>query len=262
MPGAHQKPEGRKLTRYSLNSRFSNRIAEGDARLQRLASPWQLVWCHERCHKPDSEPIRQALVDVLWRTAGTGSFSSFKKAKAFDDWRVRVPAGEPYVLFTDGREVKPCMEAMAMKDPERRPMLIAVLCEQPRQFARIKDWAAELPGKGIRDRVHVISDLCHLEKLLLELPGTSAAMPRLDNTPCHSVPVTWSVPVVTMRYPEVSAAPACSPDGRFGFLAEKACEGVLTSPVAEVLSYVCPKGGSAEDLENLLRASSPVMYEE
>jgi len=66
-----------------------------------------------------------------------------KKAGKFASWLAYGPQ-LPYILLTDWREVKPCMQAAAQERPKSRPTLTVVLAEMPQQFERASIWAQGL----------------------------------------------------------------------------------------------------------------------
>jgi hypothetical protein len=50
----------------------------------------------------------------------------------------------PYILLTDWREVKPCMQATQGNKPQKRPVFTLVMCEDGRQYSRATCWAQSL----------------------------------------------------------------------------------------------------------------------
>jgi len=104
---------------------------------------WRLVWCHERIHKQGQIEIdrRNGVEDAA---AGVGAeLLCLKKAKQFEHGSCR-PGTMPYILLTDWREVKPCMEIMQGHKPQKRPVFIVVICEVNRQYARATRWVQNL----------------------------------------------------------------------------------------------------------------------
>jgi hypothetical protein len=106
---------------------------------------WRIVWCHERVHKRELEAERKALSEAA-RNAGA-SLVCLKKASKFDIWlsRARRP---PYVLVTDWREAKPCLQAASVHPEWQRPCLMVVAAEQRPLFERASQWVAALPPSG------------------------------------------------------------------------------------------------------------------
>lgn len=115
--------------------------------------PWRLVWCHERCHKHECEERRTAIGEAASDVGAT--LVCLKKAGKFATWLTHAPA-QPFVLLTDWREVKPCMQAVA-QCPANRPALTVVLGELPQHFERASAWAQSLPVGA--DPVDVINQL-------------------------------------------------------------------------------------------------------
>jgi hypothetical protein len=106
---------------------------------------WRLVWCHERVHKQEREAERKAM-SAAARKAGA-KLVCLKKVGNFRTWlsRKRRP---PYVLVTDWREAKPCLQAASVHPDWQRPCLMVVVAEHPRLFERASHWAAALPPAG------------------------------------------------------------------------------------------------------------------
>lgn len=122
---------------------------------------WRLIWCHERCHKQECEPLRRAISEAA-RDAHA-SLLCLKKASKFAVWLAQVwDQRQPFALLTDWREVKPCIQAASAHPPQNRPAFTVVLCEVQRHFERASAWAQTLPPRS--DPVHVCKDsrLLHL----------------------------------------------------------------------------------------------------
>jgi len=123
---------------------------------------WRLVWCHERCHKREAEPRRRLLAEAA-KMAGA-SLICLKKAGKFAAWLAKDQR-PPYLLLTDWREVKPCMQAAAREHVSNQPVFTVVLCEESRRhFDRASTWAESLPARA--DPVHVCTDLNFLQAYL------------------------------------------------------------------------------------------------
>lgn len=92
-----------------------------------------------------------------------------KKAKRFAAWlEAAVHQEMPYVLLTDWREVKPCLQVMARTESPR-PFMIVVFLDEPLHLDRVLNWTRSLPIQGISDRMHVILDVCELKVLLADM---------------------------------------------------------------------------------------------
>mmetsp|Transcript_107674 Transcript_107674/g.309960 ORF Transcript_107674/g.309960 Transcript_107674/m.309960 type:complete len:372 (+) Transcript_107674:51-1166(+) len=157
------------------------------ARGSRAQNSWRLVWCHEKCHKQECEALRSTLAQVSAQFGA--SFTCLKKAKTFDTWCQRAQR-DPFVLLTDGREVKPCMEVVRRPDNRNVPLLTVVLSEQPKHAGRVAIWARSLPPPF---RVCLIRDVSELSPWLL---SASEHVRRLE---------------VTALRPEISLATLCPP---------------------------------------------------
>lgn len=69
-------------------------------------SQWRLVWCSEKCHREDSK-IREDIVELASRLGWRPVL--LKRAKRFRSLSLRRDL-RPYVLISDWREAKPCMQ--------------------------------------------------------------------------------------------------------------------------------------------------------
>jgi len=113
---------------------------------------WQLVWCHERCHKVDLDPVRDAFTEAIGKA--NGSLVCLKKATGFGRWVSRMP-NVPFVLLADWREAKPCWDILS-EDVPHEMQLTVVYTEQERQFKQASQWAASLRARGARNIIHVV----------------------------------------------------------------------------------------------------------
>jgi len=145
--------------------------AAGNARPPRNSAPWRLVWCCERSYKPEEEDTRVLLAESA--SALQGEIMCCKKAKTFEGWLSRK--NEPYALVTDGREIKPCVEGIVDAPSHRRPLLIAVLQQNPVHAARTTAWAATLPARGIHLAIQVVGSAEALNELLREAFSSQAS---------------------------------------------------------------------------------------
>lgn len=112
---------------------------------------WQMLWCHERCHKAEMRWVSEQMHQMV--AALGGLLQCFKKAQQFENWLARSPKTD-YVLLTDWREAKPCTDCLAER-PCMLPSMLIVLCGSMRQVARAKQWQLNLQGIE-RERVHVV----------------------------------------------------------------------------------------------------------
>lgn len=128
----------------------------GEQTIKMQSSPetdeWQLVWCHERCHKVELEPLRTSFTDIVEKA--NGSLMCLKKATGFGRWLSRTP-DVPFVLLADWREAKPCWDILAQDTPKHLQFTL-VYTEQERQFKQASQWAASLRARGSRNTVHVV----------------------------------------------------------------------------------------------------------
>jgi len=64
----------------------------------------------------------------------------------------------PYVLVTDWREAKPCMEILARRNAQSRPVFTVVICEVMGQYGRASRWAESL-SEDMTDPVYICQRL-------------------------------------------------------------------------------------------------------
>jgi len=76
-------------------------------------------------------------------------------------------AKEPYVLFTDWREVKPCVEAMALQGLENHPMFTSVFCIDVKQQCRAERWVSTLAER--KDPIYINGSLPFAESTAMSL---------------------------------------------------------------------------------------------
>jgi len=133
------------------------------------AASWQLIWCHERCHKKDCVEKKSAIANAAEKPLeGPESLLCLKKAAKYAAWLEQAPRS-PYALLTDWREVKPCLEAAALHPPRNQPAFTVILCDIPKHYERASAWAQSLPAR--HDPVRVCRDMGLLKGLLQELAG-------------------------------------------------------------------------------------------
>mmetsp|Transcript_20939 Transcript_20939/g.59345 ORF Transcript_20939/g.59345 Transcript_20939/m.59345 type:complete len:239 (+) Transcript_20939:55-771(+) len=181
---------------------------------------WTLAWCHERCFKTgeEDEHLRSA-IERCALDAGA-DLKCFKKANVLEGWARR--AREPYALLTDGREIKPCLQALGQQ-PCRRPFLTVVLQPNPKHAARTQEWAAGRPG------LHILSDVPSLGALL------RAALPRCWS-PCLVLP-----PIISCARTWAGGDATRTPCG--GDATRTRCGGDATRTPA--LVWMSPQGATA-----------------
>mmetsp|Transcript_83786 Transcript_83786/g.233694 ORF Transcript_83786/g.233694 Transcript_83786/m.233694 type:complete len:268 (-) Transcript_83786:140-943(-) len=150
---------------------------------------WRLVWCHERCHKPENEARRQAMGNEIVQL-GAG-LVCMKKAKQFGLWIEREPR-PVYVLVTDWREAQPCMHAVSQHSNNNRPIFTIVICDSERQQSRAAEWAKHLPADvgmvQVHERSHIPGAL--LGGFLRKFFGRQIdlALPaKVDPTPLYAL---------------------------------------------------------------------------
>mmetsp|Transcript_19364 Transcript_19364/g.55527 ORF Transcript_19364/g.55527 Transcript_19364/m.55527 type:complete len:357 (-) Transcript_19364:50-1120(-) len=134
------------------------------------SSAFRAVWCFERCFKDEEEPVRSAITEAV--TSLGGSLFCYKKAKTFEA-RAAHMRPQSYALITDGREVRPCVQALAAL-PHNQPALIVVLSENAKHADRVARWAQGLPSEGFHVPVFVVRSAAEVRPILADSP-----LPRL-----------------------------------------------------------------------------------
>jgi len=97
---------------------------------------WYAVWCHERSHKSDASPLRSQLQSVLGRH--NAELVCQKTSCKFKLWLEGEPDGF-YLLISDWRQLKPCMDIFAEADVPR-PAAVILLCERANIYAKATAW--------------------------------------------------------------------------------------------------------------------------
>merc|ERR1712012_1277016 len=110
---------------------------------------WVMIWCHERCHKPDTDDFRKVLHEAIGSVGG--KLVCLKKASVFERWLHRQQH-VPYVMLCDWREAKPCME-VCDQECSSPPRCTIVCAATEKQYTVAAKWAQ---GVGQRHIAHVI----------------------------------------------------------------------------------------------------------
>lgn len=138
--------------------------------------PWRVVWCHERSHKSECDERRTAITEAASKVGA--SLVCLKKAGKFASWLTSV-SHQPYVLLTDWREVKPCLQTLGQEGNLGRPAIIVVLAELPQHFDRASTWTKSLDASA--EPVFVLRELgsanAFMKKLLTQLQDL-AVLPK------------------------------------------------------------------------------------
>lgn len=139
-------------------------------RSAQTAEALRVVWCDETCHKSQNDDQRKG----LWRFCRDrkASLLCLKKATKFATWLESV-LHPNYILFTDWREAKPCMDAVVASKAMFRQMV--VFCETDQMFKRASDWAGKLPLEA--GLVHISKSAADrdglMKNLISQLASTS-----------------------------------------------------------------------------------------
>jgi len=130
-----------------------------EAEIAQAMGDWSMVWCHERCHKPDLEGFREALRAAM--VDAGGNLVCLKKATGLHR-RVQNLQAMPFVLLCDWREAKPCMELLADNSYGWSHLMI-VYTEHMKQFKMASRWAEEQCDQHV---VHVIPSTTITDELI------------------------------------------------------------------------------------------------
>ncbi|CAK9110744.1 unnamed protein product [Durusdinium trenchii] len=124
---------------------------EGEANVEaRARASWLMIWCHERCYKPERE-LRAHLTDVAMNLSA--GILCMKKAVKYETWMKRTK-NRFHVLITDWREAKPCMNAVEESLQTDWPEMIIVLCDLPKSHENALQWASKQDSN--KAKIHVL----------------------------------------------------------------------------------------------------------
>jgi len=121
---------------------------------QACGDDWKLIWCHERCHKPENDTHRQAMSDAALESGG--SAMCFKKAKQLGRWISNRQMPE-LVLVTDWREAQPAAAELAQSGGGEELRMMVVLCDCQSQLKKAAAWVrlADLQD-SVREKIRVV----------------------------------------------------------------------------------------------------------
>eukprot|EP00435_Cladocopium_sp_Y103_P010583 s2319_g2.t1 len=121
-------------------------LLEGEGEEEEIAqhratrASWLMIWCHERCYKPERSELRAHLTDVAMSL--NAGILCMKKAVKYETWMKRSN-NRTHVLITDWREAKPCLNAMEESRPREWPETMIILCDLPKSHENAISWAAK-----------------------------------------------------------------------------------------------------------------------
>jgi len=171
-------------------------------------SSWLLVWCEERCHKPENMSTKQSITEAAGRLGGTTM--CMRKAAKLSTWLDRTRrATPPFVLLVSWREVKPCIEVFTTQPNGTRPAYIVVLADTPKVFDKASAWANSVQGLEAEVPVVVAQDFDSMRVLLavvvaedLQLgPETQCGLTQRPWPQHAALPVVNTVPKVVNSVP-------------------------------------------------------------
>eukprot|EP00929_Paragymnodinium_shiwhaense_P062213 TRINITY_DN31058_c0_g1_i1.p1 TRINITY_DN31058_c0_g1~~TRINITY_DN31058_c0_g1_i1.p1 ORF type:complete len:301 (-),score=44.15 TRINITY_DN31058_c0_g1_i1:289-1191(-) len=106
---------------------------------------WHLVWCFERVHKLECDPLRIKLSRAVKQARGR--LLCFKTRRLFEAY-VCKGSHIPFILLAGRRELKPCLDILSQHSPLRAQQATVVLgplpqnCKEPlniRSYPEIND---------------------------------------------------------------------------------------------------------------------------
>jgi len=106
---------------------------------------WNLVWCHERCGKPENTTRRQFIKDTVLPIGG--KLVACKYPTKVVMLLQNDPAYPQYVLVASWRTAQPFMKTIQEMPHLRPPCFTVVLCAAQRQLWKACLWAQTLPKR-------------------------------------------------------------------------------------------------------------------
>lgn len=237
---------------------------------------WQLCWCHEHCHKQANAATRCSLGHAA-QVAGA-LFTCKRKASRFIEWTDK--GALPYILLTDWREVKQCVDSISLTCQQDRPVFTVVMTEEKKQYDRALRWVECLPHRP--DPVYVCRTfdspkifvdglLAQLQHLLAnEDPFGAASRPQAalhPQVPWLSLKAVRTspqsrksmlLPYARLQRQEYGSPKA--PEGKALLLALQATQ--LSLPVATCMMEIWGPCCSRGEMERALQEAMPDSYEE
>jgi len=192
---------------------------------------WTLVWCYEGSYKMASVEYRSAFISIAGRSGGC--FRCFRKAKQFDQWSLQQT--KPFILCTDWREAKPCVQAMTHQARQNWAHSTIVICANEKQKGRAESWLSKLTEW--RATVHIEVGFSSIKEIVPSLlPGTLQAFDNSAVTQCfHDGDVQTRQLQATPGYASMQSTVAC---GKASSLLENikleeaTCTGEAQGPLA------------------------------
>lgn len=151
--------DSRQMMNYTgqgSSSHSSDHTSAGEARSQ-YSREWEVVWCHERCFKPEAQPFRKKIrVLANMHRADLGSVKKIEKLLLhFQHLEKQVPPVrfQFFGIATDWREAKPCLKILRRTEDiqsgiqltsvhaQIRPKFLVVFCENELQHKKAIHWA-------------------------------------------------------------------------------------------------------------------------
>mmetsp|Transcript_121640 Transcript_121640/g.305937 ORF Transcript_121640/g.305937 Transcript_121640/m.305937 type:complete len:296 (-) Transcript_121640:115-1002(-) len=257
------------------NSALDSASLESTPKGQEARESWTLVWCSERCCKPEQEEIRKGLASAA-RKAG-GKLMCVRKAAKFSAW-FSAKCRLPLVLVVDWREVKPCMEYLdTVKEAgngfNSMPAVVVVLAGTPAIFKRASAWAKT---RSAEDRMVIVQDFSDVHELMDDITKHTsldvATCSWLNKLNCKLLDMDRQLDSST----EGSTIASCTPtpvansptwpsttfSSVFLEVAVPAEEEILNDcPCFQIMSEIFPNQDAAQ-VESKLRQAAPAFYED
>lgn len=140
--GSRRSSAAQSLAKSDVSDPFPDEGEEEIEIAQRHATraSWVMIWCHERCYKPERSELRAHLTDVAMSL--NAGILCMKKAVKYETWMKRSNS-RTHVLITDWREAKPCLQVMQDSGQRERPETMIILCDLPKSHENAVSWAAK-----------------------------------------------------------------------------------------------------------------------
>jgi hypothetical protein len=228
------------------------------------------VCCFERFNKQSQVENHRRLAFEEASAVLGAQLTSLRKAMQFEDWS-RRPGTMPYILLTDWREAKPCMEILARRNLQTQPVFTVVICSARGQYGRASRWA-ESRSEDSTTPVYICQ---HLECPHSLVYGLLAQMKHHLNK--NSMPTLLSLSLDKNAWPQLESCDSSnqgdvhsmrqeeenSSEDAMGLGVHKPIKPAWQSQeVGQVMQTCWEKCESPVHMEQLLRDAMPVAYDD
>jgi len=200
-----------------------------------------VVWCSERCYQGDE----QESLDIIEKESKKLRAELVRCRKGhskFKAWLDSMEVVAPYMLLTNFREFKPCIQVLSQMEPWKQPVICVVLCEITSQFDRTVAFVEELSTHS-NVWVQAIKKLAFLPDIIDHLAV------RMEDLHMHTM---HHMEAVAQQFFCVPSVYPCS---------EVPVEDESPSCVDEILSPIRDRRTKAEIMQ-LLQDAQPDRYDD